>query len=189
MLLRHQSFPASLFHKKHSNPSTIINPPLIFFETQQRCQTPKKFRRLVRKGLQTKNPPTLAVWGQHVSKKKKNSLAMASVTSACTSRIFKGVFCQLQKTVGFTSYVPSLLAGFGCLVLDGKLCRQSSTWRLRKEPTMSPRLTCQTRILKSTAFRFSIAIFSKFVSLNGPAFRVTNACRNSNFSLYPTIAQ
>lgn len=114
---------------------------------------------------------------------------MASVTSACTSRIFKGVFCQLQKTVGFTSYVPSLLAGFGCLVLDGKLCRQSSTWRLRKEPTMSPRLTCQTRILKSTAFRFSIAIFSKFVSLNGPAFRVTNACRNSNFSLYPTIAQ
>lgn len=55
---------------------------------------------------------------------------------------------------------------------------------MRKEPQKpSPRLTCQTRILKSTAFRFSIAIFSKFVSLNGPAFRVTNACRNSNFSL------
>ena len=139
MLLRHQSFPASLFHKKHSNPSTLMNPPLIFFETQQLCQTPKKFRRLVRKGcfcLQTKKEPTLAVWGVNFfCSTKKNSLAMASVTSACTSRIFKGVFFPAAKKQLGSLHTSSLLTGFGCLVLDGKLCRQSSTWRLRKEPT------------------------------------------------------
>lgn len=107
MLLRHQSFPASLFHKKHSNPSTIINPPLIFFETQQRCQTPKKFRRLVRKGLQTKNPPTLAVWGQHVSKKKKTPWQWQVSPLPVHPGFLKVFFVSCKKQLGSLHTSPA----------------------------------------------------------------------------------